>query len=261
MSKIFDKLKIMDTFTLFDNTVAKYQRLSLSEKLDFLDECKKHKITISLGEVHEIQFKIAQFFLNEFLTHSVKDFNQSKIHNELIKYALFFSLPNEEDNFQSKKTILDLLLKKDNFQVNKSIDGFNLLNLMARHNDLNTLKYLVSLGAKTNVLDKKEFTFASATINEHENVEAFTYAINQPNFNPNVGENVLALSISKKYEKAIEAIIYSPNHLLSNEEFVNFAKKSAGQYIEEKVMPIYEKFLLESKCDDSKHEVNKKIKI
>lgn len=266
MTKLFNQLFKEDSKNLLFTTqsLTQYQNLTLNEKVELLNEFSQQQIKMSLAENHTSQYKIALFYLHECLNHDIENFKTSKTHNELLKYALFFTNNNNEENFKEKKSLIDLLIEKENLNVNKKIEKYYILNLMARLNDVNTIKYLISLGAKTDKVDTEQLNFAASALHYKENLEVFTYAINETNFVPNAGENILNMCISKDYKNSIHAIIYSTNHILSNEEFLTKAKKwnnyKHESYISEKIMPLYEKYLLESKCNQVE-KTNQKLKI
>lgn len=238
----------------------RYQALSLDEKKEVLNEMKNHS-DISIYPMYKDSEKLnlSVFFAKEYFKHNIENFNNSPMYDDLLNYICFFALNNEKDNFILKKEMLNLfnLTKKINF----NIPSYSLIHSLSVNNDINTIQYAVFLGANIHLIDEANDSLASSSLYLKENIKVFNFIINQPNFNPNLGENVLSLALNNNYEKALNAIIHSSNHLLSNKEFIENAKikSHTPSKIEELILLQYEKVLLEEKISDK--SFNKKIKL
>jgi hypothetical protein len=240
--------------------VDRYQKLSLSEQIKVLEELKNYEtIGFHVFCKDSQKLEISVFFTKEFFNHQINNFITSAIYDNLLSYICYFCHSNKKENYKIKKEMLDL------FYIHQKID-FNvptasLINSLSVHNDLKTIQYAMSLGAKINLIDGGGESVASASVMIKENIEVFKFAINQKDFNPNDGENVLYLALTHNFSKAIEAIIQSDTQLLENKEFIDVARVrlTHPEKIEQIVLPQYEKFLLEKNIEEKKH--NKKIKL
>lgn len=241
--------------------IEAYQELDKIEKIKFLHDLMPHtpRISYNMNAIHD-SFIIPKFFVQEYLDFSIVNFQSSNIFKQLIHYALYFALEDKEENFKEKQKLLDLLIEKGHLNPDSEIIDFPILHILAISNDLKTIQYLINLGAKTNIVDKSNDSLASSCLFEKENVDVFEYVINLPNFDPNQGKNVLSFAIKKGYIKSIDTIINSSSKLLSNQKFVDCAKKEYEKIIINEIMPQYEKILMEEKFCSSV-QASSKIKI
>jgi hypothetical protein len=247
MNNVFNFNYTLDTFS-----IKVYQELSQSEKKEFLTSLATNsKASLSHCTRYKDEDKnltVAAFFITELLNHQIKDLKESLFFNKCLKSFLFYAHPKKRKNFECKKPIIDSLIKQNLLDINELLLDENILNVSAIYNDLKTIKYLISYGAKTDYVDTYGGSFASLALSE-ANFSVFNFAINQPDFDPLKGSNTLYQALIKNHKKAIESIIYCTNPILSNHEYIKNAKAILGNVglVSEldQIITHYEKYLLD----------------
>jgi hypothetical protein len=241
------------------HAIKNYQYLSMQQKREFLNELKNYAPKMSYEtSTPDRQDFITTFFLDEYLTLGVK-FKDTNAYHALLNFFFSSKVKDDKENLESKKRMIEQLTQKESFNITDLINGFPLTHLFAIHNDLKTIEYIMDLGAPIDIIDKSGDSFASSSLYMGENIEVFKFAINQPSFNPNLGTNILTLALNHGYEKSIQAIIDSPNHLLSNEKFINDLSATDQKFVYSNMMPLYEKFLFKDQFTSSKNTTKIKL--
>ena len=195
---------------------------------------------------------LVTFFIKKWIECDKQEFIKSDKYNYFLKYAIISY--RENNNFEALKKLLDVYINDTNFDVNNRIEPILLLHLMAKQNDVPFVKYLIKNGAKTNLVDAYQDSFACSSIGHDE---LLRYAISLPNFDPLKGHNILSLAMFNELDSAVDIILDSD--LMLNQRFISMAKI----YDEDKVnelMSIYEKRKIEKQLE----EVNtpaKKLKL
>lgn len=254
--------KFKDSLALDKNAIKQYNSLTKKEKKDFLSLLKDFEVDQFGVNYKSDEYIDLSLFLNkEFLIQDIKKVKDSKIYNSLL-HALFYHSYTDMENMERKKEVIELYVKKEDFDINQKYNDIPFIHLAAVNHDKDFLEYLVSLGAKTDIVDSDNDSLASASLYFKENLSALEFALSQPNFNPNLGQNILAKALNDGYDDAIALMI--KHNLIANKEFLDSAfheltYSTAMDEIKSELIALHEKHILEQMINSG--QSSKKIKI
>lgn len=179
-------------------------------------------------------------FLKEFFEHSlIENFKTSFMFDEFL-HALFYAKnPDNEKEFEIKKEAVELLIKHFDLDINKTVNQVPPLHIAATQSSVSFLEWLIQIGANAEKIDSDNDSFASSTLCTFENIEALSYAISLPTFNPLCGNNILSYAIEENYQKAIDLIVSSS--CMENSTFISKVRNDYPDEMENIIMPSYEK--------------------
>jgi hypothetical protein len=217
-----------------------FQQLSEEHKLIYIDNILKTSIESWYDTQQKGRATGNIYFVKEFATKHLDKFLEYD-YEKFIHFFLYEKLNNNVKEIEVKKDIVDILIKQNKIKINGNLNKIPFLHIAAVKNDSTFLEYLVSLGAKTNKIDEDNDSFASSTLCSIENISGLKFAINQPDFNPLRGENILHKALNRNFTLAIDLILKSP--LIKNNDFINNAREHENF---DSILPYYEKLLLET---------------
>lgn len=257
-----------------DELMTGFEELSSYEKSDFLTRLTKMN-THELFYLHlEENFSKIIFVMNQWLEEDKDEFEYSERYNQFVKFI--FKYTKEQKSFQEKKEVLDIFLDKASLNVNTKIDKIPLIHLAAQDDDLELVQYLMNKGARTDLVDNNRYSLADASLNSKKmnkdsvsQLEVFNFVINQANFDPLKGGNILSTALYYHLDDALEMIIKT--NLLANQELIEKAKdvsyfssdEAKSEYFThlDKAISQYEQRVLEEKMKETNMSQNKKVKI
>lgn len=220
-----------------------YQQLPDKLKNEYMDRVLNLSIDTWFYEQERYRKTGNLFFMKEFFTHRIDDFldlkNQGR-YEDVIHLFFYRKLYENTNEIEIKNELVSLFIDKKKIQINTKLNKVPLLHIAAVQNSVDFIEHLVNLGAKTNIIDDDNDSFASSTMCLGENLEVLKFALTLNDFNPLKGKNILKTALDKNCDDSVQLILNTP--FVANDNFIQKAQKSARFNV---ILPYYEKALLE----------------